>query len=93
MQATIHVERSSLGRFHVTVAEGGSQSEYTVSLKPGYYEKLTKKQVAEEDLIERSFQFLLERESRQSILSEFDLSVISRYFPEYETEIQKRLAP
>lgn len=92
MPATIQVERSSDGRYHVTVAEGGSQSEYTVSLKPGYYEKLTAKQVPEEELIERSFQFLLERESRQSILREFDLTVIGRYFPEYESEIRKRLA-
>lgn len=93
MPASIHVERSSGGRFQVTVAEGSGQSEYTVALKPGYYEKLTGRQVAEEVLIERSFRFLLERESRQSILREFDLSVIGHYFPEYEAEIQKRLTP
>lgn len=39
------------------------------------------------DLVEASFAFLLEREPKESILREFDLTVIGRYFPEYEQEI------
>ena len=92
MPATMHVDRGARGRFRVTVIEGGSQSEHTVSLRTGYYERLTKKQFPEEALIEQSFRFLLEREPKESILREFDLSVISRYFPDYESEIRKRLA-
>ena len=38
-----------------------------------------------------SFVFLLERESRESILRRFELPVIERYFPEYPTEIGRRL--
>jgi hypothetical protein len=34
---------------------------------------------------------MLEREPRESILREFELPVIGRYFPEYEREIQRRL--
>ena len=41
------------------------------------------------DLVRRSFAFLLERESKDSILRSFDLMVIGRYFPEYETTISK----
>ena len=41
--------------------------------------------------LEDAFEFLLERESNNSILSQFDLKVISSYFPEYEKEIKKRL--
>ena len=37
-----------------------------------------------EELIRDSFGFLLERESKGSILREFNLSVIKRYFPEYD---------
>ena len=44
-----------------------------------------------DDLVGRSFAFLLEREPPQSILREFDLTVISRYFPDYETEIRRRV--
>lgn len=39
---------------------------------------------AVEHLVERSFAFLLEREPAASILREFDLSVIRRYFPEFD---------
>jgi hypothetical protein len=39
------------------------------------------------DLVRRSFEFLLEREGNTSILREFDLSTIERYFPEYAREI------
>lgn len=42
-----------------------------------------------EDLVRRSFEFLLEREPRTSILREFDLPVIERYFPEFEREIRR----
>ena len=93
MPATIHVKPNGPGRFQVTVTEGDSQSRHTVSLSPEYYEKLTQKQVPEGSLIKRSFQFLLERESKESILREFDLSLIGHYFPNYENEIRKRLAP
>lgn len=46
-----------------------------------------------ETVVEASFVFLLEREPRESILRTFDLSVIPRYFPEYEGQLVKRLAP
>ena len=41
------------------------------------------------DLVERSFAFLLEREPRESILRSFDLSVIGRYFPDWERAIRR----
>ncbi len=41
------------------------------------------------DLVRRSFEFLLEREPNTSILGEFDLSAIERYFPEYATAIRR----
>jgi hypothetical protein len=93
MSATIRVESNGPGHFQVTVIDDSGQSSHSVSLSPGYYEKLTGKKVPEELLIERSFQFLLERESKESILREFDLPLIGRYFPNYEKDIRKRLAP
>jgi hypothetical protein len=41
------------------------------------------------DLVKRSFEFLLAREANTSILREFDLSIIERYFPEYGAEIRR----
>jgi hypothetical protein len=43
------------------------------------------------DLVRASFEFLLEREPATSILHEFSLDVISRYFPGYPAEIRARL--
>jgi hypothetical protein len=44
---------------------------------------------AVEDLVTRSFAFLLEREPATSILRTFDLSVIRRYFPEYDKRFSR----
>jgi hypothetical protein len=46
-----------------------------------------------ERLLYETFDFLLEREPKESILRSFDITVVSRYFPEYEHEIRSRLAP
>ena len=38
-------------------------------------------------LVDRSFRFLLEREPNTSILREFNLMEIARYFPDFEATI------
>jgi len=44
-----------------------------------------------ERVVRLSFEFLLEREPASSIMREFSLDVIQRYFPEYEDELPRRL--
>ena len=46
-----------------------------------------------ERLVYETMAFLLERESKESILRTFDLTVVGGYFPEFEAEIRSRLAP
>jgi hypothetical protein len=92
MPAAIQVEKQSEGRYHITVQEGRSRSSHLVTVPGGYDKKLTAGRASTEELVRRSFEFLLEREPKESILSSFDLPVIGRYFPEYEGEIKKRLA-
>jgi hypothetical protein len=41
--------------------------------------------------VRETFVFLLEREPKESILHRFEIDVVSRYFPEYEREIRRRL--
>jgi hypothetical protein len=43
-----------------------------------------------ESLVTRSFDFLLQREPANAILASFDLSVIQRYFPEYDSAFRRR---
>jgi hypothetical protein len=83
---TIRVEKSTDGAYRVTV-EDGSTTQHTVTVTPDYWQKLTGGRVPAETLIEKSFEFLLERENNTSILRSFDLPVIQRYFPEYERTI------
>lgn len=69
--------------FRVEVQEGSSKTTHEVTVVPETLTRLGWSGTTEE-LIRRSFEFLLARESKESILRQFDLSVISRYFPEYE---------
>ena len=49
---------------------------------------LTNNKISKEELLNFSFYFLLERESNTSILSKFDIIVISKYFPEYISKVE-----
>jgi hypothetical protein len=65
---------------------------HCITAEPGDVDRLTGGKASAERLIEESFRFLLERESNTSILRSFRITDISRYFPEYESEIRRRLA-
>ena len=86
---TIRVEKSG-DAYQVTV-EGDSTTRHTVTVTSEYWQKLTGGRVPADTLIEKSFEFLLGRESNTSILRSFDLPVIQRYFPEYERTISQSL--
>jgi hypothetical protein len=77
-------------RFRVTVREGGAGTVHEVTVAAEDLERTGAKSA--EALVERSFEFLLERETKESILRRFELSVIGRYFPEYWDEIGRRVA-
>jgi hypothetical protein len=87
---TIRVETTGAATYQVTV-EGASTTVHSVTVMPEYLQKLTGGGASAEMLIERSFEFLLERESNTSILRSFDLPAIQRYFPEYERTITSTL--
>ncbi len=91
MAAKIEVEKIVESKFRVRVIEAGSETSHDVTVSPKDYARLTAGKIEPEELVRRSFEFLLEREPKESILMRFDLSVISRYFPEYEREIIRRL--
>ena len=74
--------------FSVTVQEGASQTNHSVTVDDSYYRSLTGKKISKEDLITMSFKFLLEHEQKESILRDFNLRVIQDYFPEYEKKMK-----
>jgi hypothetical protein len=89
--AKIEIEKAGEGEFRVRVTEGASETTHRVTVKPADYQRLAEGKVGPAELVRRSFEFLLENEPKESILARFDLSVIMRYFPQFEREIRRRL--
>jgi hypothetical protein len=72
----------------VRLTDERGTSEHNVRVDRVDLERLAPGAIEPEDLVRRSFEFLLEREPRTSILHEFDLPMIGQYFPDYEREIR-----
>jgi hypothetical protein len=90
----IHVQCDPEGngwRCTVVVGDDPGATTHLVTVAADEFGRLAEGHVPVERLVEASFAFLLERESRESILRTYDLQVIGRYFPEYEREIRRRL--
>ena len=85
----IEVEAVAEGQFQVRVTEGKSETRHRVTLSTPDYDRIAGGKIGQLELVRRSFEFLLEREPKESILGQFDLTVISRYFPEYQREIER----
>ena len=63
---------------------------HLVTLKDEIFQKLTQKKITKKKLINLSFEFLLKKEKNTQILREFELQVISEYFPDYIENIKSR---
>ncbi len=74
---------------HVTVTEGSTSTSHEVTVSGPDLDRLAPGAATPDDLVGRSFRFLLARESKESILRQFDLPLIGRYFPEYEATIRQ----
>lgn len=74
----------------VTVGDDGSESRHSVTFTRADFRRLASGDESPEQLIRRTFEFLLARERKETILASFALSDIGRYyFPEYEREIAR----
>lgn len=77
--------------FQVTVREKGSATRHRVTMSEASYQDLSGGAASPERLIKAAFEFLLDHEPKESILSRFDVTVISQYFPSFEREIGRYL--
>jgi len=84
----ISVEAIDNNSFKVSIKKDYS-TEHIVLLSDRFHQDVTNNKLTKTELITHSFEFLLKRESNQSILKKFNLEVISQYFPEYIDEIKK----
>ena len=77
----------SKDKFEITV-NADQITKHVVSVTDQMLLNLTKNKISKEELLNFSFNFLLEREPNTSILSKFDIIVISKYFPEYISKVE-----
>lgn len=81
------INQLSNDKFEVIIY-GDQQTKHLVSISDGLYFSLTSKKISKKELLKYSFQFLLERELNTTILSSFELTEISKYFPEYLKKVK-----
>jgi hypothetical protein len=80
-------------QFDVTISESAGRTQHRVLMSKADHQRLgaalagTAAAAGPVQCIEAAFRFLLDREPKESILRRFDVSVISRYFPEFEAQL------
>ena len=77
----------SKDKFEITV-KADQLTKHVVSVSDQMLLNLTNNKISKEELLNFSFNFLLEREPNTSILSKFDIIIISKYFPEYISKVE-----
>ena len=85
---SVSIKKLSDDVFGVTIAKT-STTAHTVTVTDQSLIDLTDNNVTKTQLLEFSFKFLLEREPNTSILSSFDINVISKYFSDYRDEVRR----
>lgn len=90
--ADIDITPAGPGEFEVQVRDGDRETSHRVTVPESFMDELELPEDDPERVVRASFEFLLEREPASSILPEFSLDEISRYFPEYREELPKRLS-
>lgn len=75
--------------FSVSVMEEDSRTTHDVTVTDKDLATLGAGYGSPEEFVTACFEFLLAREPKESILRSVDVSVISRYFPEFKREIAR----
>jgi hypothetical protein len=78
--------------FRVEVREGQHETTHQVTVPERLGQGVELREDDLERVVRKSFGFLLEREPATSILRQFSLSDIARYFPGYPSELARRLS-
>ena len=85
---SISIKKRTDDVFVVTVADGITTT-HTVTVTDQSLTDLTDNNVTKTQLLEFSFNFLLDKEPNTSILSSFDINVIYKYFSNYKDEVRR----
>jgi len=87
LKQPIRVESLSSDEFSV-ILERSNNLRFVVFLSDDYYKELTLLRIDKKGLVEFSISFLLQRLTADSIRHVFDVSLIRKHFPEFESEVK-----
>ena len=84
----IDISAAGVNAYDVTItADDGAETTHRVWVPPAMLTELGLSEAQEPVLVRASIAYLLEREPASSILPEFGLDEIARFFPNYPAEI------
>ena len=85
---SISIKKQTNDVFQVTVTDSMTTT-HEVTVTDQSLTDLTENKMTKTQLLKFSFNFLLDREPNTSILSSFDINVISKYFSDYRVEVRR----
>lgn len=88
----IDVTPMAPGHFGVQIEEGDITTSHEVRVHDSLLDGLGLTEADPVRVVEEAIAFLLEREPPTSILNDFALDDIARYFPEFYDELKARLS-
>ncbi|HEY3701268.1 MAG TPA: hypothetical protein VGL32_03330 [Acidimicrobiales bacterium] len=88
----ISITPTGPGRFSVRLEQGRTSTSHQVTVPASIADDPQLGAVDPQVIVRESMEFLLEREPPTSILSDFSLEVIPRYFGDYDSELRRRLS-
>jgi len=86
----IEVKQINEKTFEVFI-DDPTETHHEVIIPEGYYESLSSGKISREELIEKTFEFMMEREDNNMIPRKLDLDTVARSYPEYEQTIKERI--
>ena len=86
--ASIKITEIDKDKFLVEVSDN-IKSSHNVIISDKVYQELTNSMISKYELLEKSFEFLLDREPNTSILTNFEIQIISHYFSDYTNCVRR----
>ena len=86
--AFIKITEIEKDKFLVEVSDN-VKSSHNVVISDKVYQELTNSMISKYELLEKSFAFLLDREPNTSILTNFEIQIISHYFSDYTNCVRR----
>lgn len=86
----IYVEDRGVNDDTISFEVKVEESKFSVTSDCAYIRALVGNNVDYSEFVKKTFEFLLEREPKEAILKSFDISVIKKYFPDYEDFMKER---